>query len=174
MHPFIELLCNLQSKSVPSQRKLVHFAHSTYGSTKGLPANRLGVYLPGKLRADNCLACPPTTAAAMDSVTFVSAAGMNWSSSVFFCFYISLLNSRSNSNEFLPCKSYLPHVSFLKVICQFVKLSAMPHPVTMIVQPLLPFYKYKLRFPFFQRVLLVLESLRDVFLTFYNRDLDYF
>ena len=40
---------------------------------KGLPANRLGVYLPGKR-----LACPSTMAADMDSVTLVSAAGINW------------------------------------------------------------------------------------------------
>ena len=28
----------------------------------GLPPNTLGIYLPGKLRADNCLACSSTTA----------------------------------------------------------------------------------------------------------------
>ena len=43
----------------------------------GLPANRLGVYLPGKLRADNYHACPSTTAAAMDSAHLMSVTGTN-------------------------------------------------------------------------------------------------
>ena len=32
----------------------------------GLPADTLGVYLPGKLQADKFLACPSTMAAAMN------------------------------------------------------------------------------------------------------------
>jgi hypothetical protein len=44
---------------------------------KGLPADALGVYLPGKFRADNCFAYPSTAAAAMDLVNFVSIAGAN-------------------------------------------------------------------------------------------------
>jgi hypothetical protein len=42
-----------------------------------VPADALGVYLPGKFRADNCFAYPSTAAAAMDLVNFVSIAGAN-------------------------------------------------------------------------------------------------
>ena len=63
------------------------------GEFNGLPADTLGVYLPGVCRADNYLVCPSTTAAPMDSVNFVSIAGANWSSSVnlIFSFFFSEL-----------------------------------------------------------------------------------
>jgi hypothetical protein len=49
----------------------------SYHSQDGLPLNRLGVYLPGKLRADNRLALPSTTAKAMYLVIFMSVASLN-------------------------------------------------------------------------------------------------
>ena len=44
---------------------------------QGLPLDMLGVYLPGACRADNCLACPSTTAACMDLVILMSVHGTN-------------------------------------------------------------------------------------------------
>ena len=86
-------------------------------SCNGLPLVTLGVYPPGKLRVDNCFACPSTTAASMYSVAFVSIAGANWSSSVNFIFYFFSQNSRSSSNSsnmFPLCQSYLPTREFFK------------------------------------------------------------
>ena len=47
---------------------------------RGLPLVTLGVYLPGKLRADNYLACSSTMAKAMDPVVFMRISGTNLSS----------------------------------------------------------------------------------------------
>ena len=47
------------------------------GTVISLPANRLGVYLPGVGWADNYLTCPSTMAAAIDSVNLMSVAGTN-------------------------------------------------------------------------------------------------
>ena len=55
------------------------------GLMQGLP---LVTYLPGKLRADNCLACSSTTAKAMDPVIFMRISGTNLSSPVNFIFCI--------------------------------------------------------------------------------------
>ena len=89
-------------------------SHLCSASCAGLPLVTMGVYLPGKLRVDNCFACPSSTAASMYSVAFVSIAGANWSSSVNFIFYFFSQKLHSSSNKFLLCQSYLPTREFFK------------------------------------------------------------
>jgi hypothetical protein len=92
----------------------------------GLPPNRLGVYLPGKLRADNRLACPLTTARAMDPANFMHVAGANLSSFVKIFFVLLSQNSHSCSKWVLPHQSYLPNLPTRESYLPLPKLSAIP------------------------------------------------
>ena len=77
----------------------------------------LGVYLPGKLWADNCLACSSTTATAMDPVIVMHISGTNLlSSPVNFIFCIFSQNSCSSSMSFSSVKVICQHVSSLKLL----------------------------------------------------------
>jgi hypothetical protein len=60
-------------------------------------------------RAGDYLACPSTTAAAIDSVNFVSVAPIGVVYSIFFC--VLSQNSRSSSNEFFPARGVYGHLS---------------------------------------------------------------
>ena len=91
------------------------------GLMQGLP---LVTYLPGKLRADNCIAVSSTTATAMDPVIVMRVAGANLSSYANFNFCIFLQNSRSSSSmSFSPAKFICRHVAtreFFKASDSFI------------------------------------------------------